>query len=99
MIRPDLEPWSLRRIELAAGLGFMTSALLVLLYSIVSIVNSECSTPAVGAMGGCWNGPSGYFVVLGVLLFVVGLFWSIVGGLRRGRIHGSSSPNLRAGRP
>jgi len=83
-------------MELAAGLVFMTAGMLVVLYGVVEIMSSGCTAPPAAAFGGCWNGFSWYFVVLGAFLFFVGLFWSIVGGFRKGRTTGVPPANPRS---
>jgi hypothetical protein len=91
MTAPDRAPISLRRIELAAGLTLMTTGMLVLLYAGVAIVNSRCTSPPPGpSFSGCWSGPNGYFVALGVIVLGMGVLLSVLGGFRRDRATRSS---------
>jgi|GEM_PF-4020120 len=65
----------------------MSAALLVVLDGVVGIVNSECIGPPSNAVEvSCWGTTSGYFVVLGVIVYVVGLILSIAGGFRRSKV-------------
>ena len=79
-------PFRLDRLELAVGLAFITAGMLLVLYGVIEILSSSCSAPAPGtAFDGCWNGDAGYFVILGAILSVIGLFWSITGRVRGSR--------------
>ena len=88
MTDPGEQPLSLRRVELAAGLVLMTVGVLVVRDGVVGIVNSRCGSlyPAGVASTGCWSTLPGYFVVMGVILYAVGLVFSVLGGLRRSKI-------------
>jgi uncharacterized membrane protein len=96
MARSARAPFNLGRLELAAGLILMTAALLVVLDGVVGIVNSGCTgPPSNAATESCWGTTSGYFVVLGVILYAVGLILSIVGGFRKSTSSGVSTAEPR----